>query len=421
MLTDEVLDKVTERLIERINKGNEYIIKEIGKSIAEIKTVSPSKVHQLVATLKYGGSYEKIVQRLAEITKLNTKEIYEIFENVAKSDYEFAEQFYKYRDIDYIPYNENTELKNLVNSIAKLTADEYVNISNTQAIGYAVRDMDGNLVFRDIKQTYYEMVDEAVLNVAQGKETFDDALYRSLKDIGESGLRVVYPSTYTDKDGKVQYYSKRLDSALRMNMKDSLRQLHNESQQLFGEEFDADGVEISVHSYPAEDHADIQGRQFTIEEYQKLQVMGYAKDYKGEPVDMRRYSKKGHMSFRPISEYNCYHKAFSIVLGADKPEYTEEQLEEIREENRIGFDFDGKHYTKYEGTQLQRRLELELRKAKDNQILGRASKNNQLIADSQKRITQLTNKYKQLIRESKLPNAIDRARVSGYRRVAIKK
>ena len=51
---------------------------------------------------------------------------------------------------------------------------------------------------------------------------------------------------------------------------------------------------------------------------------------------------------RHIGEYNCYHKIFSIVLGVSKPEYTDKQLNDIRESNLSGFDFEGKHYTMYE-------------------------------------------------------------------------
>lgn len=418
MLSDEVLEKVIDRLTERINQGNEYIISEIGKSIAKLKTVTPSKAHQLGQLLKYGGSYEKIVQKLSEITNLNTKEIYKIFEEVAKNDYEFAKQFYNYRGVDYVPYAEHSVLNNTVNAIANMTAGEYVNLSNTSAIGYAIKDAEGNLIFRNLKQTYYEMIDEAILNVGAGKETFDSALYRNLKEIGESGLKVVYPTTYVDSEGRIQHYTRRLDSAIKMNMRDGLRTLHNETQEIFGEEFDADGVEISVHGNPADDHADVQGRQFSKEEYEKLQTEGHAKDYEGHLVDMRRYSKKGNMSFRPISQYNCYHYIFNVVLGVDTPEYTDEQLEEINERNEKGFDFEGKHYTNYEGTQLQRRIENEIRKAKDNQIIGKASKNVKLIDESQQRITQLTSKYRKLNKISGLPDAISRARVVGYKRVA---
>lgn len=93
------------------------------------------------------------------------------------------------------------------------------------------------------------------------------------------------------------------------------------------------------------DHADVQGRQFSNEEYKKLSDGEVAKDYKGISRQLG-HSKNG--SYRHISEYNCYHKIFPIVLGVSKPEYTDKQLNDIRESNLSGFEFEGKHYSMYE-------------------------------------------------------------------------
>ena len=90
---------------------------------------------------------------------------------------------------------------------------------------------------------------------------------------------------------------------------------------------------------------DVQGRQFSNEEYKKLSDGEVAKDYKGISRQLG-HSKNG--SYRHISEYNCYHKIFPIVLGVSKPEYTDKQLKEIQEKNEKGFEFEGKHYTNYE-------------------------------------------------------------------------
>lgn len=419
MLTDEVLEKVIDRLTTRINKGNEYILKKMGESVKKIGTLTPSQAQELGQILKYGGDYEKIAHELARLTDMNVADIYKIFEEVARNDWQFANQFYRYRGIKYIPFDENNALKRQVNAIAKITANEYLNLARTTVMGYAIKSSSGQFVFRNIKQVYHELIDEAILNVSQGKETFDEAMYRKLKEIGESGLKVVYPTTYIGKDGKEHHYVRRLDSAIRMNMKDGLRTLHNETQQQFGKEFKSDGVEISVHLNPAPDHEKVQGHQFSNEEFEKFQTDQDSTSYDGTfyPAESE---ETGH-DRRSIGEYNCYHYVFSIVLGISKPEYTNEQLQEIIDKNNEGFDFEGKHYSNYEGTQLQRKIELEIRKAKDNQILGRASNNEQLIAESQTRITQLTNKYRKLNQASGLSDSIDRARVSGYRRIAINK
>jgi hypothetical protein len=264
-----------------------------------------------------------------------------------------------------------------------------------------------------LRDTYNRVLDEAMLNVSRGIETFDSAMSSIMKDIGGSGLK-----TINYQSGR----SIRLDSAVRMHLKGRLRELHNENQKIIGEEFDFDGWEIDVHSNPAPDHQMAQGRQFTIAEYDKLQNEGVATDYKGKQINMHLELKSGEsaLSFRPISEYNCYHKAFAIVLGVSEPEYTDEELKEIIDKNEKGFEFDGKHYSMYDGTQLQRNIELELRKAKDTQILAKASGNNELIKESQERITQLTNKYHELVKVSGLPSKLSRAKVSGYRRTKVK-
>ena len=164
------------------------------------------------------------------------------------------------------------------------------------------------------------------------------------------------------------------------------------------------------------DHADVQGRQFSNEEYKKLSDGEVAKDYKGVSRQLG-HSKNG--SYRHISEYNCYHKIFPIVLGVSKPEYTDKQLKEIQEKNEQGFDFEGKHYTNYQGTQLQRRIETEIRKAKDTQILARASGDTELIEQSQNKIRLLTSKYNDLCKESGLQPKKIRMQVAGYKRIKV--
>lgn len=404
MLSEKIIDQLVERLVRRIENGNTYILKKIGQSIKQIGTLSPTQAEQLGQILKYGGSYNEIINKLANITELNTQEIYEIFDEVAKHDYQFAKQFYDYRGIDYIPYESNYSLQRQVKALARITANEYVNLSNTLAF---TKKVNGKVVYTPLFETYRNIIDEAVLSVAQGKDTFDNQMFKSLKELGNSGIKTV---DYAN--GR----SMRLDSAVRRNMQDALRNLHNEVQDIIGKDYDADGVEISVHSKPAPDHAEVQGRQFSKEEFENFQNDRDAVDYKGRkfPAEFQGHDR------RSISEYNCYHYVFSIVLGVNEPEYSNEELQKIIDDNNEGFEIDGKHYSLYEGSQIQRQLETKIRKEKDTQIMARAANNEQLIAQSQMNITNLTTKYNELCKVSGLPRKADRLRVSGYRRVAIK-
>lgn len=389
MLDDRIIDILVERLITRIENGNTYILEQIGSSIKQIGTLSPSKAQQLANILKYGGNYDKIVQKLAEITELNIKDIQIIFEEVAKENQLFAKQFYDYRNIKYIPYEKNIALQNQVNAIAKITQEQYKNFANTLA--FARKDINGKIIYTDLSKTYQNVIDEAVLSVSQGKDTFQNEMYRVIKELGNSGIKTVdYASGY----------ARRLDSAVRMNLKGALRDMSITLQKQFGEEFGADGVEVSHHENSAPDHIDtVDGKQFSNEEFKKLNS------------ELKR----------PVGQLNCYHYIFSIILGVSKPEYSKEQLKKDKAKNEKGAILDGKHYTLYEVTQLQRKLETEIRKAKDTQILGKASGIKENVEESQLKITELTQKYKEISKISGLPTKLERARVSGYKRININK
>lgn len=412
MLSDEVIDRVVDRLVARIEEANTFVLGQIAESVNKIGTLSPSDLQRIEQIMEFGGDFDKIVKELARITRINEKEIYQIFEEVAKSDYRYAKQFYEYRNVKYIPYEKNVLLKKQVEAIAKITAMEYRNISDTRALGFGIVDEETGLVtFRGLKEEYQNIIDEAVLSVSQGKESFDTAMYRKLKAIGDSGLKVVYGS---EEEGYT--YARRLDSAVRQNIKEGLTKMHEEMQEQIGKEFDSDGVEISVHLAPAPDHEDIQGKQFSKKQFMNFQNGKTATDVKGR----KYYPVHNGRQRRAIGQYNCYHYTFSIVLGVSKPAYSDKQLKEISDNNNAGFTFEGKHYTLYEGTQMQRKIETEIRKAKDNQIMGRTGNKPELVSQSQERITQLTRKYKEFSDVAGLPTKLERARVSGYKRIATK-
>ena len=409
MISDEQIDLIIERLLNRIEQANTYYLMNMGKSIKEIRGLTPTQAQQLVQILKYGGNYEDIIREIAKYTDLNIKDIDTIFQEYAKKDQLFYKKFYEYRNIPFVEYAENEALKRQTEALANIVKNEMYNFTRSNVLGYTIRDINGRVQFLGLRETYNRVLDETLLNVGQGKESFDQAMTNIMKQIGGSGLK-----TIQYQSGR----SMRLDSAIRMNLKSRLRELHNENQKLFGEEFGADGYEISVHSNPAIDHASVQGHQFSIAEYDRLNSGMEAFDYKGNKYTLDHDSKNG---YRPISEMNCYHYIFSIVLGVSKPEYDDKQLQQIIDDNNKGFELDGKHYTNYEGTQLQRNLERAIREQKDTQILAKASGNDQLVGEAQKKITQLTQKYKELSDVSGLPIKMERTKVSGYRRTKVSK
>ena len=424
MIDEKLIDLVIERLITRIEDTNTYILQDIGKSIKQIRDITPTKRQQLINILKYGDNYQNILNKISKMTNLNIKDVEEIFLEVSKKNYEFAEQFYKARNITPVPFKENTRLIAQATSIARIIQKDLYSFTRENVLGYSIRDLDGNIQFYGLRDTYNRVLEEALVNVSQGKETFDQSMTRIMKDIGGSGLKKI-----DYKSGR----SVRLDSAVRMHLHDGLRILFNQNQELFGEEFNYNGIEVTHHQNSAPDHIDtVDGKQFVLVDKVQEQINnGIETEIKQEDIRGNQVIVNGkwyddfnavnNSLERQVSTLNCRHRVFSIVVGVSKPEYTQEQLDEDKQKNIEGFNLDGKHYSLYDGEQLLRKIELELRKSKDMQIMGRASGNKQIVEEAQTRITQLTNKYKEISKISGLQTRMDRLKVSQYRRVNVAK
>ena len=406
-ISEKTLDKLVNQLTRNVNKANEYFLKSIGEMLKQIKELSPKEAHQLVQMLKYGGNYNDILRELSNLSGIPRKEIEKVFYNYAKIDQNFYKNFYEYRNKPFIPFDENLALKRQTRALAEITNSTLKNFTRSRALGYSFRDTKGNVIFQGLKQTYERVLDEALLNISQGKEGFDSSMSRILNEIGQSGLR-----TLDYESGR----SYRLDSMVEMHLRSALNNLHNENQKIIAKDIGANGVEISVHEMPAPDHEEVQGRQFTNKEYKKLQQGKIATTYEGENEGEKiqiTHSRKG--TYRPISEYNCYHYVFTIVLGVNKPQYSKEQLQQIRDRNNEGFELDGKHYTMYQGTQMQRLIERKVREQQDINTLAKASDNFDLEIKSQKNINKLLNTYNKINKATGLRPNTKKLYSEGYR------
>ena len=389
MLSEEALERLSERLVNRIEELNLFMIKKLGDQIVNIGELTPSQLRQVFQSVQYGSNFNDIVNMIAQITDKNVEDIYSIFEDVAKKNQSYAKQFYDYKKIPFIPFEENETLKSQVKAIAESTVNQYLNMSNTMA--YVFVNDYGIKEFSSLSETYQKVTDRAVLSISQGRESFDTVMKKTMKELTSQGLRTVdYASGY----------SRRMDSSVRMNIMDGVRRLNRELQTQFGEEFGADGIEVSHHKNSAPDHIDtVDGKQFSKEEYEQV----------------------NNSLERHVGELNCYHFIYPIILGVSKPLYSKEQLEADKKANKEGFEFEGTKYTNYQGTQLQRQLETKIRQYKDRQIGAKSIKDTKEVYHCQEKIEQLTQKYKELSDVSGLPTKVDRLRVEGFTRVKVSK
>lgn len=172
MLNNDKQEKLVDVLISKIEELNEEILIIIGQRIKSIGRMSQSQIHQINQMLIYGEDIQKIINKISEITKLNVQDIYKIFEKEAQINQDFAKQFYKAKGIEFIPYRQNKALKKQIKAMATITARQYTNLSRTKAIGYTVKDINGNIVFKDISTVYKDTIDKAIISITQGKTTY---------------------------------------------------------------------------------------------------------------------------------------------------------------------------------------------------------------------------------------------------------
>lgn len=432
MINEELQEKLLSVFDKRFQNYNTKVLEELGNVIKQFKDLTPSQAYSLAQQLKYNTTIKDLLDELSKISGLSVKDLKAILEKVARENINFADVYYKSRGLETPIYSENKALQRLVYSVYNISGEEFKNIA--KSTGFRLLGDNGEPLLLDIDETYKYVIDKCVVAISQGKETYQQAMRSTLKQLSSSGVR------------KIEYesgYSRRLDTSIRQNILDSIRQVSNESQQLFGEEFGYNAIEVSHHSNSAPDHSnnDIENGKFDIDGHQfvKLDILkeqiknGIEKEITLKDIDgvNHRVKCKGKWYYdfdyinnnlnRPVSTMSCYHYIFSVVLGVSRPQFTDKQLEEDKKKNNDGFEFEGKHYTFYDGGQLLNRIALEIRKNKDTQIMAKSSGDDDLILSSQTKITQLTTKYRQVVKVSGLPNKLaTKGWVPGYKRTSVK-
>ena len=388
-----------ERFYTRFEALNSEILQKFGKTISKFEGLTPSEAHILAQQMKNGREIDKIMEDLEKASQLSRKDLEELLEIVAEENIEFANVYYEAKGMDKVSYKDSKQFQNIVKSVEKTTQGVFANLSSTTAIKLLKDNGEGYL--KGIREAYEDVIDRCVLAVSTGQNNYQKAMYDTIKQLANSGVRKIYYDNVGKKrpDGTIiKYpYSRRLDSSVRQNILEGVRQVNIGVQEQVGKEFGADGVEVSHHVNCAPDHIHIDGQQFSKKQFEKI---------------------NSNLT-RPVASMNCRHFVFSIVLGVSSPLYTKKQLEQDRKNNEKGFEYEGKHYTLYEGEQLQRRIETKIRQQKDLQITSKASGNKEGVQTAQQNITSLTKKYKDFSEKAGLDTQMQRMRVVGFKRINV--
>lgn len=341
----------------------------MGGHLKAVSGLKPSDVHRLTEMRRMGANVRTIQQDIARSAEANVADLAAAFEAVAASDQEFAQQWFgEPARVKGTPRN-STAIERMLKAQLRVTAQAFKNLSQTTIQSTA----------------YREAVDVAIQTVQTGVTDYASAIRGALREAGNGGLRVQYPSGLT----------RRLDSAVRQNVLDGVRSLNNDILDQLGNEYGADGVELSAHALCAEDHLPYQGRQFSRKAFEQLQA--------SLP--------------RPIGMWNCKHTIFPVVLGVSEPAHSPEELAAYARNSREAIEIDGRVKTRYEWTQEQRRTETAIRRQKDVANLARASGDDVLRREAQSHINTLQEHYARISAGAGLTQQPERAAVAGFRRV----
>lgn len=335
------------------------------------------------------------------LTKADTNRL---LEKVLGNAYKTAQIYYDYTGTKYVPLSQNKPLQSILTDLKTGVLEDRT--FHTQAFMLRNPQNRKELIPTEVSEAYNDIINEAAEQATNGIGDYASAIRETTKTLIDGGMKTV---EYDTESG--QPYMQSTEAAVKRNVLDNVRAINQATQDEVGKQFGSDGKEITVHEYSAPDHEPIQGHQFTNEEFEKLQNHEDFEDYQG-----RKFSAIK----RAIGMWNCRHFTYSIILGLNKPNFTDEELEENKKRNEKGYtDKKGKHRTMYECTQEQRRLEREIRRAKMGVMVAKESGDIELARGYQMDVDKYVQQYKEFSEACGLSIKGDNIYVAGYKRIKI--
>lgn len=395
MLTDEQIEEIIYNYTSRQDEFNLSVISIIAERLSRIADFDNLNVLERAQITR---KETLLIENLySDYVKKQKKRIKDDFWLIATIVYLDSMQFYE----NQLRLELNKILLDSVEQITKEAQASLMSLLSTPV--FVIRDLQnpGNLIVHNLAQTYQTVVNEALTYNNLPRDLRDAGLKRTEMQLFDSGVR------YMIKDpNEGTRYTTSADRAIRFNILDSIKNLINTMQDIMGEQFGANAVELSAHVYPAPDHAPAQGHQFSLKEVDNMQSGKDFKDLQGNT----------YIGFdRNIGQWNCRHYFMKIKRGAE-PTYTQKQLDKILKDNQQGYtDANGKHRTLYECTQVQRRYEREIRRAKEKYLYGKALGDAGIMATARNRVGTLTTQYKHFSNSCGIPAKLERIRVKDYK------
>ena len=383
--TPELLDALPEDLAELFRALEITLLEEICSRLKAADELNEVTVQDIRALRSHGIDLKEIKKAIRETSGISKTKLDKLLGDVVARN----QQYY----IDMIDLVHITQPETLVDAaevaaIRAQTLDTFRNL--TASMGFLV---DAGRTMLPPAKAYQWALDSAALQVQSGAINYNQAIKTAVKELADSGLKVVnYESGHRDH----------VDVAVRRAVMTGVSQICAKYTEQSAEYLDTPYFEVSAHvgardkpgPSPWSSHKDWQGRVYSV---------------RAGDIYPSIYDVCGLGAVDGLEGANCRHRRFPWVEGVSERTYTDEQLEHI--DDGHGCTFDGKDYTAYEATQMQRRIERTVRKLKREKAAYKAAGLHEDETAVNIRLRRLNAKYKAFSAEAGLPEQPERMRV----------
>ena len=356
MLTADQIEAIGDKAVQIISQVTDFLIEDIARRISDAGQITSTAVYQTWRLQQLGVSQRQLKKELKKRLKVSNRELRKLIEQSAEAGYEFDIRKLPY--VQAVPFARNVAIQQIVSAAVQLAQDDLYNI--TQTMGFVCPN--GKAV--GLTDAYKQACDFAFMKVSTGAQDYNSAIREATKNLADKGIVTI------DYDSGVHTS---LEAAVRRNIMGGLGLMQEQISRQNHDDFGCDGWEISAHAASAPDHEPIQGRQYSDAEFEKL----------------------NNSLVRRIGTLNCGHSASPIIMGVDSPQYTDAELEKFRKDNEKGVDYNGRHFTMYQATQHQRKMERAIRKQKRRILVAEQN------PEDKARLQQAQIKYQTLNQEYK--------------------
>lgn len=285
----------------------------------------------------------KVQAILDKARKSGDAEIERVFDKLRAEREDWAKPYFEAQGIPQV----ETEAKTAIIASGMEAAKERLDyFAKSKVVGIM---QNGKLVTP--RQAYVKAVTEAANATNIGAEAFQATVQKTCRDLVKSGLRVNPKSTEaprirfssTTTSGKQR--TQELYSKVRTDTMAVYSETVLEYNAEIGEQFGADGWEVTAHALCAEDHLEFQGQDYTKQEMEDIQSR----------------------LTRPLMYgANCHHELRPIIMDINKRAFSDKQLNEMRDYSNKMVTFTGlngkeRTMTRYNASQYLRSLENKTR------------------------------------------------------------